>query len=182
VLFGILSLGFFLEGLMYRFAYRYNDEVIFYFDAAGNKYVATGGNLAWRINNPGLVSSHSHFSQAYGAIGSCGHYSIFSDPISGRKALYAWLHSKKYYNSSLKTLAAHYQPKNSDAFLVQLVSFAKIPPERKINSLSKADLDHLIIALEKLCGYVSLGNESLSLFYQRSQQKLKMEKAKRTPT
>lgn len=49
---------------MYKFAYKFNDDIIFYFDACGNKYVASGGNFAWRINNPGLVRSHSHFSRA----------------------------------------------------------------------------------------------------------------------
>lgn len=148
---------------MYRFAYKYSDEVIFYFDSAGNKYVASGGNLAWRINNPGLVSSHSHFARANGSIGSCERYAIFSNPLDGRKALFAWLHSKKYYNSSIKTLAAHYQPKSPDTFLIKLTSLTKISSDRKINSLNKAELDHLIKALEKLCGYESVGNESLFL-------------------
>lgn len=152
-----------LEGFVYRFAYKYNEKVIFYFDSAGNKYVATGGNLAWRINNPGLVSSHSHFSRANGAIGSCGRYAIFSDPLDGRKALSAWLHSKKYYNSSIKTLADYYQPKNSDRFIAQLTSLAKISADKKINSLSKSEFDQLIKALEKLCEYEPVGNESLAL-------------------
>lgn len=36
-------------------AYRYDDEIVFYFDAFDNKYVAQGGSLAWRLNNPGLL-------------------------------------------------------------------------------------------------------------------------------
>lgn len=39
---------------MYRMAYRDGDKVL-YFDLAGNKHVASGGSLPWRINNPGLV-------------------------------------------------------------------------------------------------------------------------------
>jgi hypothetical protein len=159
----VKNLNFVLEGFLYRFAYKYSEEVIFYFDSAGNKYVATGGNLAWRINNPGLVSSHSHFSRANGAIGSCGRYAIFSDPLDGRKALFAWIHSKKYYNSSIKTLADYYQPKSADRFIAQLTSLAKISPDKKINSFTKSELDHLIKALEKLCAYEPVGNESLSL-------------------
>lgn len=31
---------------MYKFAYKFNDDIIFYFDACGNKYVASGGNSA----------------------------------------------------------------------------------------------------------------------------------------
>lgn len=144
---------------MHRFAYKYNEEVIFYFDSVGNKYIATGGNLAWRINNPGLISSHSHFSRANGSIECCGCYAIFSDPLDGRKALSAWLHSKKYYNSSMKALVDYYHPKNSDTFVTKLASLIKISPDREINSLTKSELDQLIKALEKLCEYKPIGNE-----------------------
>ncbi|NGX43540.1 MAG: hypothetical protein K940chlam7_01838 [Chlamydiae bacterium] len=62
---------------MYRLAYRCGDEKIVYYDLAGNKYIASGGNLAWRINNPGLVHSHSHFSRSHGSIGSLGPFYFF---------------------------------------------------------------------------------------------------------
>lgn len=95
---------------MFRLAYKYSEELIFYFDSAGNKYVATGGNLAWRVNNPGLVHCRGHFAHSNDAIGSCGRYAIFSHPEQGHKALFDWLHSKKYYNSTLHAIAEHYQP------------------------------------------------------------------------
>src|SRR5271169_2409536 len=148
---------------MYKFAYKFNDDVIFYFDVCGNKYVASGGNLAWRINNPGLVRSHSHFSRANGSIGSCGRYAIFSHPQEGRQALIAWLQSKKYFNSTLKTIGEHYQPNASDAFADQLSSIAKVSPESKIKSLNKLEFDRLVMTIEKLCDYASTNNESLSL-------------------
>ena len=148
---------------MYKFAYKFNDDIIFYFDACGNKYVASGGNLAWRINNPGLVRSHSHFSRANGSIGSCGRYAIFSHPQEGRQALIAWLQSKKYFNSTLKTIGEHYQPNAADAFADQLSSLAKISPESKIKSLNKLEFDRLVMAIEKLCDYTSTDNESFSL-------------------
>ncbi len=148
---------------MYKSAYKYNDEVVFYFDSAGNKYVATGGSLAWRINNPGLVHSHTHFSRRLGSIGSFGPYAIFSQPQEGRKALAAWIHSKKYFNSSFKALAEHYQPKSPDVFISQLSSLSKISPETKIKLLNQQELSSLLISLEKLCGYASTGNEAFSL-------------------
>ncbi len=40
---------------MYRTAHARDEEFIFYLDAAGNKYVASGGSLAWRLNNPGAI-------------------------------------------------------------------------------------------------------------------------------
>jgi hypothetical protein len=48
---------------MFKKAYRFDDEVVFYFDAHDNKYVAQGGSLAWRLNNPGLLRSHDPIVQ-----------------------------------------------------------------------------------------------------------------------
>jgi hypothetical protein len=148
---------------MYKVAYKYNDDVVFYFDSAGNKYVATGGSLAWRINNPGLVHNRTLFSRKLKAIGSFGPYAIFSHPQEGRKALAAWIQSKKYFNSSLKALAEHYQPKSPAAFASQLSSLSKIPPETKIKLLNQQELSRLLISIEKLCGYTPAGNETFSL-------------------
>lgn len=148
---------------MYRLAYRYTDETIFYFDVSGNKYVATGGNLAWRINNPGLVRSHSHFAKRNHSIGSCRGYAIFPESQKGRKALYDWLHAKKYYNSTLTTLGEHYQSKNPEGFVQKVAGFAGFSPERKINSLNKQEFDALMRAIEKYCGYSTLGSEALTL-------------------
>lgn len=148
---------------MYKIAYRYNDEVIFYFDHAGNKYIASGGSLAWRLNNPGLLRSHSHFSRSNNSIGSCGGYAIFSHPEEGHKALAAWLHTKKYYTSSLRTIGEHYRPKAPDVFVNKLSTLTKIDPDTKIKSLNKQEFDRLLVSIEKLCGYSSKGNESFNL-------------------
>lgn len=146
---------------MYKFSCKFSDEIIFYFDICGNKYVVSGGNLAWRINNPGLVRSHSYFS--YGSIGSCDGYAVFPHPQKGRQALRTWLNSKKYFGSSLKTLGEHYQPNSPDAFVQQLSILTKISPESKIKSLDKQEFERLLLGVEKLCGYVATGNEMISL-------------------
>ncbi|MEI8366192.1 MAG: hypothetical protein WCF65_07215 [Parachlamydiaceae bacterium] len=148
---------------MYRFAYKYSDEIIFYFDSAGNKYVASGGSLAWRINNPGLVRSRSHFSYRNGAIGNYESYAIFADATCGRKALVAWLHSKKYFESSLQALGKHYYPKNPEKFVDQLTAIAKLPSNCKVGALNKEEFDRLILGIEKLCGYSSRGDETIRL-------------------
>lgn len=145
---------------MYILACKHSDEIIFYFDAAGGKYIASGGNLAWRLNNPGLVLSHGRYSRKNGAIGSCGRYAIFATPLEGRKALSAWLHSKKYYNSTLKTIAKHYQPNNPEAFANQLSSLTQISSEIKIKSLSVEGFDRLLRGIEKLCGYTVADNQT----------------------
>jgi hypothetical protein len=148
---------------MYKITYRYSDEVVFYFDHAGNKYVASGGSLAWRLNNPGLLRSHSHFSRSNNSIGSCGGYAIFSHPEEGHKALAAWLHTKKYYTSSLRTIGEHYRPNAPDVFVNELSTLTKIDPDTKIKSLNKQEFDRLLVSIEKLCGYSSKGNESFNL-------------------
>ena len=148
---------------MFILAYPGDAEHIAYFDTAGNKYIAKGGTLAWRINNPGLVHSHTHFSRRLGSIGNFGPYAIFPHPQEGRKALAAWIHSKKYFNSSLKTLAKHYQSGSPNVFVNQLSSLSGISPERKIKTLDQKELECLLISIEKLCGYTSTGNETFSL-------------------
>jgi hypothetical protein len=114
---------------MFKSAHAHGDGTVFYFDEMGNKYAAIGGSLAWRINNPGLV--HSHCSRKLGSIGNLGRYAIFPDPKKGRKALSTWIRSKKYFNSSLKAVAKHYQPKNPEGYIQQLSSLCSISPETK---------------------------------------------------
>jgi hypothetical protein len=149
---------------MYQFAHAHNDDTtIFYFDREGNKYVATGGALAWRINNPGLVRSHSHFAKKNGSIGSCNGYAIFSHPAQGHKALLRWLHSKKYYQSPLKAVAKHYHPNDPTFFIERIAAMIQIETDKKLKSLSKSEFECLALAIEKVCGYTSSGDESLSL-------------------
>lgn len=144
---------------MYRIAFRQDENTVFYFDKYGNKYICKGGNLAWRINNPGLLRSHSHFASINGSIGSSSGYAIFSYPKQGHKALSDWLHSKKYYNSNIQTIAEHYQPKNTEAFTYKLSNLTAISPDRKIKTLTKTEFEGLLKAIEKLCGFELIGNE-----------------------
>lgn len=129
---------------MYKIAYKYDDNVVFYFDPVGNKYIASGGSLAWRINNPGLVRSRSHVSYKNGGIGNYEGYAIFPDAACGRKALVAWLHSKKYFDSSLQTLGKHYNPKDPEKFVDQLTAIAKLPSNCKVGSLNKEEFGQVI--------------------------------------
>lgn len=148
---------------MYKLAYKYDESHIFYFDVNGNKYVASGGNLAWRINNPGLVHTHSHFAGNNRSIGSCGKFAIFEEPQHGRKALSEWLKSKKYYNSNLHIIAEHYQPKDPEAYLIKLTSHTGLSVESKIKSLSNEEFDRLLRGIEKLSGFTVIGDEKFTL-------------------
>jgi hypothetical protein len=148
---------------MFKSAIAHSEEVIFYFDFLGNKYVAQGGSLAWRLNNPGLVRSHSHFSRKNGSIGSLKGVAIFSSPEQGHKALIDLLETKKYFNSTLKTIGKLYLPTNPEEYASRLASSLSISLEKKINSFSKEEFKLLILTIEKSCGYCHLGNEQFVL-------------------
>lgn len=148
---------------MYKFAHKYDDNYVFYFDPNGNKYVASGGNLAWRINNPGLVHSHSHFMGSHKAIGSYGKYAIFANPQYGEEALSEWLQSKKYHESSLYTIAQHYQPNDPDAYLEKLTLYTGISTHAKVKSLNAEEFGKLLRGIEKLCEFIAVGDEQFLL-------------------
>jgi hypothetical protein len=148
---------------MFKSATAYDEEVIFYFDRLGNKYVAQGGSLAWRLRNPGLVRSHSHFARKNGSIGSYKGFAIFSSPKQGRKALIELLKTKKYSNSTLKTIAQLYQPKDPEGYISQLTSTTPLPLEKKISLFSVKEFHQLIVGIEKTCGYLVIGNEKFNI-------------------
>ena len=148
---------------MYKYAYAHDDQTVFYFDELGNKYVARGGTLAWRINNPGLVRSHSHVARKNGAIGSYQGYAIFSDASHGRKALSELLHSKKYFNSNLNTVAELYRSKGKPDFLDELCKWYAFNRAKKLSKFSDEEFSGLLFALEKICGYKQMGNERFEL-------------------
>ncbi len=148
---------------MFILAYPEDAEHIAYFDAAGNKYIAKGGTLAWRINNPGLVQSQSHVAKRNGSIGACGAYAIFPTPENGHQALCSWLHLKKYYNAKLKIVAQHYQPHEPEGFILKLQTLVDLPLNKTLKSFSKQDWQLLLHSIEKLCNFEALGNEDLSL-------------------
>jgi hypothetical protein len=148
---------------MYKSAYGYNNETVFYFDEIGNKYVASGGSFAWRINNPGLVKSHSHVARKNGAIGSYEGYAIFSDPKQGKRALSELLQSKKYFNSNLNTIADLYGSRNKSNFLDELCKWYQFDRAKKLSKFSDEEFSQLLFALEKICGYKQIGNERFEL-------------------
>src|SRR5947208_1309528 len=124
---------------MFRFAHRHNDKTVFYFDIAGNKYVASAGHLTWRINNPGLMHYRSQYSRSNGSIGNCGRYAIFSHPAQGHKALSDWLCSKKYYNSTLHAIAEYYQPLAPHDYLDKLVAYSELSSSTKIKNFNEEE-------------------------------------------
>src|ERR1700722_15500239 len=96
---------------MFKLAYRFDDQTVFYFDAYDNKYVAKGGSLSWRLNNPGLLRTHEPFVYRFNVIGAQSPFVIFPSANVGAYVLSEWLRSLKFSNAPLLAVAKYYQPK-----------------------------------------------------------------------
>ena len=72
--------------LTYKIAWKEGETVLFV-DDSDRKYAAKNGNLAWRINNPGLVKHHCRLARKNGSIGAWDKFAIFSNPLQGHQAL-----------------------------------------------------------------------------------------------
>lgn len=146
----------------YRFAWKEGDTAL-YMDASDCKHAAKNGNLAWRINNPGLVKHHCRFAKKNGSIGAWEKLAIFSNPLQGHQALKEWLHSKTMLQSDLYSIGKHYQPASPEQFAQNLASSSGIPPKTKLKDLTQAEFEILLTAIEKLCGFLRVGNEEFLL-------------------
>ncbi len=109
------------------------------------------------------MRSHSHLARKNGAIGSYQGYAIFLDASHGRKALSELLHSKKYFNSNLNTVAELYRSKGKPDFLDELCKWYAFNRAKKLSKFSDEEFSGLLFALEKICGYKQMGNERFEL-------------------
>lgn len=148
--------------MTYRFAWKEGDTVL-YLDALDCKYAAKNGNLAWRINNPGLIKHHCRFAKKNGSIGAWEKFAIFSNPLQGHQALKEWLHSKTMLRSDLYGIGKHYQPASPEQFAQNLALSSGIPPKTKLKDLTQTEFENLLTSIEKLCGFLRIGNEEFLL-------------------
>ncbi len=146
----------------YRLAWKEGD-IALYLDASDCKYAAKNGNLAWRINNPGLVKHHCRFAKKNGSIGTWEKFAIFSNPFQGHQALKEWLHSKTMLQSDLYTIGKHYQPASPEQFTQNLASSSGIPAKTRLKRLTQSEFEILLASIEKLCGFLRIGNEEFLL-------------------
>jgi hypothetical protein len=148
--------------MTYKFAWK-EENTALYIDAFDCKHAAKNGNLAWRINNPGLVKHHCRFAKKNGSIGVWGKFAIFSNPLQGHQALKEWLHSKTMLQSNLYNIGKHYQSAFPEQFTQNLASSSGIPPKTKLKDLTQTEFENLVTSIEKLCGFIRVGNEELLL-------------------
>jgi hypothetical protein len=135
---------------MLKKACRFDDEIVFYFDAHDNKYVAQGGSLAWRLNNPGLLRSHDPIVKKNIIIGMHSPYAIFPTSASGIQALHDWLRSKF---SNLLAIAKHYYPDSPEIWLDRLCQMADLSLKSKLKDLSNNAFRRLVKTIQLLCEF-----------------------------
>ena len=133
-------------------SFQSSQNVQIFFDIYDNKFVRKGGTLAWRCINPGLVHSHSNIAAQFGSIGHCGQYPVFSDFLSGKKALISWLKLKTYYFKPLIAIAQFYSPDNPTEYLSKLCCLSDLDANVIPFTLNYPQFDKLVWAIEELAG------------------------------
>jgi hypothetical protein len=134
-------------------AFRYDDNIVFYYDSEDTKYIAKGGSLAWRLNNPGLISSHNSITRDFKIIGSCKGFAIFPSTLIGKAAHRTWIISSKYYDEPLVEIAKYYNPSHPEAFLKQLSTTTSLEPACKPRTLKRKDFESLLLTIQELAGF-----------------------------
>ncbi len=134
-------------------ACAYDDLTVFYFDCHDNKYVAKGGSLANRLNNPGLISSRWPFAKQLGSIGSHKHYAIFPNILFGKDAHRVWIGSK-YFDSPLIEIAKEYEPNDPQSYLERLCEKTNFSSTITPRMLSSKDFERLLQAIQTLAGFL----------------------------
>lgn len=148
--------------MKYKLAWR-EGETALYIDASDRKFAAKKGNLAWRINNPGLIKHHCRFARKNGSIGAWDKFAIFSNSLEGHNALREWLQSKTIYQSNLRAIAKHYQSASFKQFAKNLALSVGVVETIKVKDLTKLEFESLVHSIEQLCGFTRLGNEEFCL-------------------
>lgn len=137
---------------MFKKVFSFDIETLFYFDKDDRKYVAKKGSLAWRTNNPGLISYRHALAKAHRAIGSHEKVAIFPSPKQGILAFRAWLSIPKY-SFSFTEIANEYQPENPDEYIKKLCALAQLPIDVNLKKISSAEFERILKAVQYLNGF-----------------------------
>lgn len=129
-----------------------HDSVI-YTSADGKEFRYSGGDLSWRMNNPGDLWS-GPVSKRNGEIGKYGHFAVFSDYDDGHAALLDSLRTT-YWNKSLAEMILGYAPKtenNTNKYLQFLRSKTGVKGDQKIKDFTSGEFEKLWRAIEQYEG------------------------------
>lgn len=120
-----------------------------------DRLVKTGGDPAWRNNNPGNLKPGPH-SRIHGSIGTDGVFAIFPSYEKGTEAQ-IWLLKKQInQNKTVFDMVDSYAPKNDkndpDQYRKNLRQITGLNLDRKIKDLSEKEFKQLIAAIQRIEG------------------------------
>ena len=122
----------------------------------GDRYLRSGGTIAWRFNNPGNLRPGSKYTRHIGkGATKSGEFLIFPTVEAGRAEKKGLL-LRKYKDDTLKQMMEQYAPRSendTDAYLAYLTKKSGIDKGAVIGKLSQNDLDALMDAMESYEGY-----------------------------
>ncbi|MDR0803745.1 MAG: hypothetical protein LBO08_01490 [Rickettsiales bacterium] len=121
-----------------------------YVGSNGNIYEASGGDRAWRNNNPGNIED-GKFARNNGAIGSDGRFAIFPDRNTGWNAMVGLLSTDAYQNLTIEGAINRYASPNENNvndYLKSIENQTGFPRITPMNNLSKDNLLNLAKAMK----------------------------------
>lgn len=136
---------------MFIHFFCFNEDIIFYFDSSDNKWIAQGGSIAWRTNNPGLLQAHQLIRHA--SIAHHHRVAILPSVETGTAALYLWLLESNCKNKFLLRIANHLQPESPQKCLEQLCLLTGLEENFLRSQMSGEILTKLVKAIKKLSGF-----------------------------
>ena len=126
---------------------------VIYTADGGDEVRYSGGDWAWRNNNPGNIRP-GKVSKRNGAIGTAGGFAIFSDVETGHEALLDSLKTT-FWNKTLEQLTYSYAPpkENKTAkYLKFLRERTGVSDDRLIKDFTASQFEKLWRAIEKMEG------------------------------
>jgi len=135
---------------IYTSAFRGIGNNVMYIGTNGNIYEASGGDRAWRNNNPGNLED-GNFARNHGAIGSDGRFASFPDFDTGLNAMIDLLSTDAYQKLTVEGAINRYAPpseNNVENYLRSLESKTGLPRITPMNNLSRDNLLKLAKAMK----------------------------------
>lgn len=129
----------------------------------GSGFIRTGGSRTWRNMNPGALR-YGDFSKQYGACGVAGGFAVFPSEELGMNALRRLLQSDKYAKLTIAAAIYKYAPpsdnNNPKSYQQRLARITGLNPSKRINQLTKEELNRVALAIKEIEGWVSGKKES----------------------
>ena len=150
------------EGASHASAAVESGKDVIYTYPNGDKYKYTGGNRAWRNNNPGCIRM-SEFARKNGAIGSAGNFAVFPDETVGFNAIKSLLRTERYNAKTLGDAISTWAPaadgNNVASYRTKMSRLTGLSLDRRMNTLSDGELTRVADAIATIEGFYKPGQK-----------------------